>query len=525
MIPVESNTSISIKDGCTPVSSTCVVWNGPDIPCIDLCKGDSIQKVVYELATQLCEISEGVLDVSTLDFDCLVGQGQSDPETILETLQLIIDKTCQNATGGGTGGGGTTPILPIALPACLYYSDDGDIITQLLPAQYSRYLADKICQNLLSIASLQSSVTTLNTRVTALELSAGGGQNPNEINIVSNCASAPNPGQTVSIQSAFTAFEGKFCELQSYLGNNAQLSTAINKECLSLDSSPQVANDSLIMSQLNGWVINPTNISQTIVNMWLTLCDVRTAVATQLNTAPPCLLISPFNLQITALTLNGFTATWNLPPLAGSQAPLGYSITILEWSGVAAIGQPIATASVGPNVTSYAFTGITAEASQFYQVSIKAVYSCGETQPLAVIGNIRLTSVQYWIALSDVVTNGSAQAPCLGNNVESNFPAIGNTLTVTLLNPSTNAQVNNIGAPISVIARITKTGDCVLNATENVTITIPTGQSTGTYNYFSQRYVKCGLDDCSVEYSFFTCAVSISSPTAIFAPTMPVCST
>lgn len=525
MIPVDSNTSTSIKDGCTPVSSVCVVWNGPDIPCIDLCKGDSIQKVVYELATQLCEISEGVLDVSTLDFGCLVESGQSNPETLLETIQLLIEKTCLGNSGGGTGGGGSTTSTPIVLPACLYYSENGDTITQLLPAQYSRYLADKICQNLLSITSLQSSIATLNTRVTALELSVSEEENPNEITVISNCASAPNPGQTLPIQTAFTAFESKFCELQSYLGNNAQLTTAINKECVSLDSSPQVANDDLIMSQLNGWVANPTNISQTIVNMWLTLCDLRTAVTTQLNTAPPCLLISPFNLQITALTTNGFTATWNLPPLAGSQTPLGYEITILEWTGIAAVGQPVATASVGPNVTSYAFTSITAEASKVYQVSIKAVYACGETQPISVIGNIRLTSVQYWVSASDVVTNGSAQAVCLGNNTENYFPAISNTLTVRLVNPVTNANVTNTGAPINVTMRLTKAGDCVLNSTENVIITIPTGQSTGIYNYFSQRYVKCGLDDCSVEYTFFSCAVSVSSPTAIFSPTTNICST
>lgn len=525
MIPVESNTSTSTKDGCTPVSSTCVVWNGPNIPCINLCKGDSIEKVVYELATQLCEITEGVLDVSTLDFGCLVGQGQSNPETLLDTIQLLIDKACQSNSGGSTGGGGSSTSTPIALPTCLYYSQNGDMVTQLLPAQYSRYLADKICQNILSITSLQTGFTNLDNRVTALEIAASGGENPNEITVTSNCASAPNPGQVIPIQTAFTNFESKFCELQSYLGNSAQLSTAINKECVSLDSSPQVANSGAIMSALSGWVVNPTNISQTLVNMWLTLCDLRTAVTTQLNTPAPCLLISPFNLQITALTTNGFTATWNLPPLAGSQAPLGYEITILEWSGTAAIGLPVATASVGPNDTSYVFNSITAEASKVYQVSIKAVYSCGQTQPISVIGNIRLTSVQYWITATDAVTNGSAQAPCLGNTTENYFPAVSNTLTIRLVNPTTNAEVTNTGSPINVVVKIAKTGDCVLNATENVTVTIPTGQSSGIYNYFSQRYVKCGLDDCSIEYSYYSCALSISTPTAIFSPTTSICST
>lgn len=522
MIPVDSNTSTSIEDGCTPVSSTCVIWNGPNIPCITLCKGDSIEKVVYELATKLCEITEGVLDVSSLDFDCLVGQGQSNPETLLETIQLLIEKTCQSNSGGGTGGGGSSTSTPIALPTCLYYTEDGDVITQLLPAQYSRYLADKICQNLLSITSIQSSITSLNTRVTALEVSLGEEENPNEITVISNCASAPNPGQTLPIQTAFTQFESKFCELQSYLGNNAQLMTAINKECVSLDSSAQVANDTLIMSQLNGWVENPTNISQTIVNMWLTLCDLRTAVTTQLNTAPPCLLISPFNLQVSNLTTLGCTVSWNLSPTSGSQLPLGYTIEVKEWNGLSAIGSPVATVNVSNSTTSTPLN-ITDDGTKVYQVSLTAVYNCGTTQAVTLIGKLNLSAVQYKITVQDEVTSPNGQAPCTSGNAEVNFPAVGNTTTVRLTDAVTGQPVVNINAPIDVVLRYTKSGDCLLTPTDTITVTIPTGQSSGTYTYLSQRYVKCGLDDCSIEYKFFNCGVSVSSASATFSPFINVC--
>ena len=61
---------------------------------IDLCKGDTIDVVIYELALILCDITQNVLDISTLDFECLLVDGQCEPDTLLETLQLIISHIC-----------------------------------------------------------------------------------------------------------------------------------------------------------------------------------------------------------------------------------------------------------------------------------------------------------------------------------------------------------------------------------------------------------------------------------------------
>ena len=42
------------KSTCNPISSNCVIWGGPDIECINLCKGDTITDVTYKLALELC---------------------------------------------------------------------------------------------------------------------------------------------------------------------------------------------------------------------------------------------------------------------------------------------------------------------------------------------------------------------------------------------------------------------------------------------------------------------------------------
>ena len=33
---------------CSPIASNCVVWTGPNIPCINLCKGDTVSDVVFK---------------------------------------------------------------------------------------------------------------------------------------------------------------------------------------------------------------------------------------------------------------------------------------------------------------------------------------------------------------------------------------------------------------------------------------------------------------------------------------------
>jgi hypothetical protein len=55
----------SNRDNCPKISTSCVIWQGPNIPCIDLCAGDSIDEVVFKLATLLCDVTENILDYTS----------------------------------------------------------------------------------------------------------------------------------------------------------------------------------------------------------------------------------------------------------------------------------------------------------------------------------------------------------------------------------------------------------------------------------------------------------------------------
>ena len=54
---------------CSPISSNCVIWQGPDIPCIKLCAGDTVSDVVAKLAAELCTVLD-ILNVTNYDLSC-----------------------------------------------------------------------------------------------------------------------------------------------------------------------------------------------------------------------------------------------------------------------------------------------------------------------------------------------------------------------------------------------------------------------------------------------------------------------
>ena len=57
---ISTNSSSNSKNGCLTTTSECVVWQGPNIDCIDLCTGDTISTVIATLAQELCDLIESV---------------------------------------------------------------------------------------------------------------------------------------------------------------------------------------------------------------------------------------------------------------------------------------------------------------------------------------------------------------------------------------------------------------------------------------------------------------------------------
>jgi hypothetical protein len=80
------------KDGCIKTSSNCVIWEGPDIPCLKLCNGDTITEVLYKLAIKFCDTLV-MLDPTKYDISCF-NDISCPPTDFSELFQLVIDQIC-----------------------------------------------------------------------------------------------------------------------------------------------------------------------------------------------------------------------------------------------------------------------------------------------------------------------------------------------------------------------------------------------------------------------------------------------
>lgn len=520
MKPLKSNLHLKPEDGCSKISSSCIIWQGPDIPCIDLCKGDTITDVIYDLAMLLCDMTQGVVDISGLDFKCIIEDGIAEPTTLIATLQAIIDKQCFFEDNCCSDGGGGSVIVPISLPPCLFYTEDGDEITSLLPAAYSQYLATKICEVITQITSINLSITNLQNRVTVLENNTGGGGTGTTISIVSQCASSPSPGTVVPISQAFSAFEGKFCQLTSLIGTNTALSTAIAKECTDLDTAPQLTNGDQTMSDLPGWVATPTTLSQTITNMWLTICDMRTAIEACCSgtSTPGCVPVPVSNIQLTNISISGSTINWTAPSVGANVNPIQYKIQAFEWNGSAIVGSAILNANVPFGTNSYNVT-VVPDPAKDYQIQIIAEYSCEDSSVATLVAKLALTAVLYCVEVTDSAYDTLPQI-CEGTS----YTMTRRKSTITLRNISTNAVAANAHAPFNVSLNYALEGDCV-SGNETVTKTIGTGISSVEHIYESEKFVTCTGEVCRPEYQNYSCISQITGDKAVACPGQLTCLT
>jgi uncharacterized protein YejL (UPF0352 family) len=84
MKPLKSNLD---KKGCIPVSSNCVIWEGPDLCCIPTCNDDTVSDVIFNLSQEVC-YHKALLDLTDLNLGNLVAADRN----LITILQAIINK-------------------------------------------------------------------------------------------------------------------------------------------------------------------------------------------------------------------------------------------------------------------------------------------------------------------------------------------------------------------------------------------------------------------------------------------------
>ena len=265
---------------CNPVSSNCVIWQGPNISCIKLCTGDTVTDVVYELAKQLCTILDQV-NISTVDLSCLkLTTGK--PTDIKALLQILIDKICAlnnvPATPSSLKRGASDTIVPVA--ACLQTNNQ----TTMKLTDYVQLIGNKICSILNDITNINSSITNLTTRVTALEATPA---TPPYVlpSITPDCTLANGTveaGVSYKLDVILTALVNDdnygYCALISNTGEPEAIYQAYTSQTVD-GNDGALSNCYQTLNQLydTTWINTPQNLSESFIDLWLVVKDIRDA--------------------------------------------------------------------------------------------------------------------------------------------------------------------------------------------------------------------------------------------------------
>lgn len=273
------------KDSCNPISSNCVVWQGPDIECINLCKGDSVTEVVFKLATELCELLEQ-FKVSNYDISCF-NLIECDPKDFAALIQLLIDRVCAcceydpctntyiTASPGTTVQGTTTgcPDCEVTIcPSFYYQNPQGDTITSMQVQDYAMAIGNRVCQMIGQIDTINEILINYGQRIGILESA------PAPIFLLPQMTpECVLPATPTDIDTVLIALEQQFCLLRTATGDPSQIYAAIIKQCAGLNNSPQLSGSGN-MQDIIGWEAATANGADAMSNIWLTICDIRASI-------------------------------------------------------------------------------------------------------------------------------------------------------------------------------------------------------------------------------------------------------
>ena len=300
---------------CSPISSNCVIWQGPDIPCIKLCSGDTISDVVFKLATELCTVLD-TLNVTSYDLSCfnLTACGPNDFQAL---IQFLIDRICALQTELTTvADPATSPITTdnstksasndtlVTVADCFIV----ERVTVMTVSEYAIAIGKKVCALVTDIALINTQINDLLIRVTDLENTP---VTPTPIpTLTLDCtigSLTPLNSYTIDVilDELINNATNGYCALLSTLGSPSQIGTSLVPDC-SFGSDVTSNPD---------WTATPTTLAESLTNVWIAICDVYSAVSTPITTADTSTVsLSIVDNEITAnltdtgwVDLNGFS--------------------------------------------------------------------------------------------------------------------------------------------------------------------------------------------------------------------------
>lgn len=354
---------------CSPVSSNCVIWQGPDIPCIKLCKGDTISSVVAKMATELCSILD-TLNISAYDLSCF-NLNECAPKDFQELIQFILERLCTLNGGPLSNGNGDTTVIStdflVGAAPCFNVTEPIKI------SEYVDLIGNRVCSLVTQINIINQTLTQLNARVTALE------NEPEYVYTLPTFITTCQIGSLVSgeydIAEVIEEFiNAEWCPFTLVMGTTTNLADAVDKQTVGvLDTSIKYGGTMGIAYP--GYNTGAT-IADAIQNLWWALDDTR---AREYN------VVAGNNTTVTPVSAAGLTTFTIDGETADVQA--GDNITVSSAGPVAGVttftvngkdtvvqaGSGIQVSSAGPVAGVTTYTVSKAPEDKSYNVLVSTV--------------------------------------------------------------------------------------------------------------------------------------------------------
>ena len=263
---------------CSPSSSNCVIWGGPDLACINVCKGDSITDVVAKLATELCTLLD-TFNISAYDISCF-NLVNCAPQTFTDLINFLIVKICEleNApstpsTPGDSTGCPTDCIITVA--PCFVV---GTATTMTL-TEYAIAIGEKVCAIIDTNALQQAAINDLDVRVTTLEDAPAPVIPVLEVTLTQTLPSVPALSGTQPVETVVQSYINQiWFPFVATTGDSGQLAATISNQTVASTDLSKVNPAAQMSAQYAGlWTAPTGTIAGTINNIWACIEDLRDA--------------------------------------------------------------------------------------------------------------------------------------------------------------------------------------------------------------------------------------------------------
>jgi len=291
------------------VSSNNIIWDGPNIPCIELCSGDTVSNIVYKIAKEICRMVDDVESLKTLTFECLVDCPTScDPKdySIKAIFEVLLANDCKlqgmiKAIEASAASGGV--VLGNLDVSCL----ESHMIKLCIDPE--AYTLNDIFQCFIDIiCDHETRIVDIINRIQALEVLIQNLQNT----VVTGTYTEPSfttcVNGTTLTHSAITPLIADFaCQIRTDMGTALDVAGAISQQCL----TDYTSNTDIIQ--------NATTLADDNHNKWIIICDLLQRIKFMEDNccAPVCDDISigysaSYNVgtQQVTLTFSNFTNTF-----------------------------------------------------------------------------------------------------------------------------------------------------------------------------------------------------------------------